>query len=377
MILVLLCFFCCALSIFEDEVGIVDEYRAASHSAIHLDERDVIVGPGFRRHFPGALEIVSNSRRVFGLGERGQLLVLDAVGGALLWSSFDGFRGLALLEHDLDGDGWPDVAVAQGTELTVRSGASGAGPLWSQKIDESFGRSVVGTGIERDDELCVYGVNETGFAVQCWSLSSQAVVRRSGAWKERLDPVWHMFADKSILLSSCKLLQFASSAVLVEKTERPLSLAFARCRVRREEVGVVSPGARFRNGTLEGRGSAGEALFRLENLLDCATDLSSHHSNLFASSKKLVLRSGVVCLSRQQPGGGLLLLLVDAADGTVWRTAELRGCTSDEAAVRAHGNTAVTVCRAAHGYQISVLDMFENAPTETKVKNKKERKAFC
>ncbi len=403
MVALLFCLLVCAMSIFADEAGIVDvveEARSGSVLAV-LDGRSTVATKRWRRSVSGAAHVVHVEHgRVFVQGKErenkntkrehkneknpndkeeddGMLFVLDDSDGSVMWSS-SSHRGLSALGADLDGDGTQDVAALRGRcELTVRSGHSGGGPVWARKTDEEFGDMHVITGGEQDTKhICVYGVNASGFVAQCWSLTSQTVLRRGGNWETNLEGILHVFPERKLLTKDCRLLQFDGQTNALVPVVADFEIPFKQCRPKMQARPPIKPfSARYFDGMLEGFDARGHLHFRMDNLVDCASDPLAHeHTNLFSPARKLVLASGVVCLARRNQS--LVALLVDGADGSIRSSAFLSECKApDDAAVRLQGNSAVILCRASHGYLLTMLMFYVDAPIQFKVqKEKRESK---
>ncbi len=362
-------------ALFEDEVDAAETFVPGSSARVVVTAQDTVLGPRWRFGvLDGLRDAVVRPARVFLLSGEGQLSVLDAATGLLIWNGFDGFRGPSTPDSlDVDGDGTSDVPVVQSSELTVRSGATGT-TVWNKRLDEAVTRAgLVTTGVE-DGVLCAYGINASGVAAQCWGLASQEVTRRWDPFSPPLSaPLLHVFADATALTRDCKLSQFDGRRLSpfsgnVSDRLAALPEQFKKCRDTKKAHATIDTKSSettvlFEDGTLTGMREE-RLVYRFDRMVDCDVEssFSQHHSNLFSENKKLILRSGVACVT-QSEGDACFAMLIDGATGKVWRSVKLEQCLESDAAVRVLGNMVVVLYRTSFGHQLSVFELFESAPT--------------
>jgi hypothetical protein len=349
----------------------------------------------------GLVAAVERTDRIFFTHGSGGLSIADAHSGALLWRSYDRFAALAEPNKqekklDLDADGEAEVIVLRGNELTVRSGASGA-PLWSrtvpfleqeQQMTEKKGRRRLLLSGAAGGGVCAWQMTESEqktesqISGQCWSLASQTISTTQVFFSSLFVPQ-SVLANGILISGECELRVWSGSELQMFFGNRSEALRLApasvrnRCGVdfekRLAESAFAPPADSFRKRLAVSYSKISKILtgfdrannrtaYRIARLERCAfekTISKSQHSNLFSPKKKLILTSGVACVTRDETNDRCALLLVDAHSGIVWRNVAFQKCFfSLDVALR--GNTAVVVWQTVFGNVISLVDFFED-----------------
>jgi hypothetical protein len=343
----------------------------------------------------GLVAAVERRDRIFFTHGSAGLSIADAHTGALLWRSYDRFAALSEANRqeklDLDGDGEAEVIVVRGSELTVRSGASGA-PLWSrtvpfleQQMTEKKARLLLSGAA---GGVCAWQLTESEktesqISGQCWSLASQTISTSQYFFSSLFAPET-VLANGILIGAGCELRLWNGAELQTFFGNRSEALRLAPARVRRRcgddfgkplaESAFAPPADSFRqrlavsfskiSKTLTGFDrETNRTAYRIARLERCAFEnpiSKLQHSNLFSPHKKLILRSGVACVTREEANDRCRLLLVDAHSGIVWRNVAFQKCfRSSDVALR--GNLAVVVWQTVFGNVISLVEFFETA----------------